>query len=228
VTTSGTAALKTEQLTKEYGELIALAPLSMTLRAGERLVLIGHNGSGKTTLLRMVTGLLEPSSGTATVCGHPAGSLLARGALAYVADNPVFYDDLSLWEHLELVARLHGVADWQQRAADLLGHVGLYERADDLPMSFSRGLKQKAALSLAFVRPFEVLMVDEPFVGLDAAGKTALVELLDESSAQGAALIVATHELSFVERAARCLALRDGAIVHDGPPDGIDVLGLVS
>jgi ABC-2 type transport system ATP-binding protein len=222
-----TPALSTSQLTKDYGDLVALEPIDLQVAAGERVVLIGHNGSGKTTLLRMAAGLLQPSSGTVQVAGHDAGSLPARAAMAYVADQPVFYDDLSVWEHLELVARLHGVADWQQRGADLLGELGLYERADDLPTTFSRGLRQKAALALAFIRPFELLMVDEPFVGLDASGKKALIELLADAGKGGAALVVATHELSFVETAGRCVALRDGSLVHDGGTDGIDVADLV-
>jgi ABC-type multidrug transport system ATPase subunit len=78
---------------------------------------------------------------------------------------------------MEYVARLHGVEDWEQTAADLLGHLGLYDRADDMPNRFSRGLKQKSAIALGFIRPFDLLLVDEPFVGLDASGKEALLEL---------------------------------------------------
>jgi ABC-type multidrug transport system ATPase subunit len=159
------------QLEKSYGETTALMPLDLRVRPAEAVVLIGHNGSGKTTLLRMLAGLLEPSSGEAEVSGHPVGSLGARAATSFLSDTPTFYDDLSVWEHLEYTARLHGVEDWEQRAADLLGHVGLYDRADDLPTRFSRGLRQKAAITLALVRPFDVLLVDEPFVGLDATGK---------------------------------------------------------
>ena len=81
---------------------------------------------------------------------------------------------------------------------------------------------------MGLIRPFGVLLVDEPFVGLDAAGKVALLELLDEAHGEGATLLVATHELEFVGRVQRCLALRDGELVHDGPADGIDVLALVS
>jgi ABC-2 type transport system ATP-binding protein len=223
-----TPALATNGLTKDYGDLMALEPIDLRVAAGERVVLIGHNGSGKTTLLRMAAGLLEPSAGTVQIAGHDAGSLPARAALAYVSDQPVFYDDLSVWEHLELVARLHGVTTWEQRAADLLGEFGLYERADDLPTTFSRGLRQKSALALAFIRPFELLMVDEPFVGLDSAGKKALIDLLAEASQGGAALVVATHELSFVESAGRCLALRDGRKVHDGTTAGLDLNDLVT
>jgi energy-coupling factor transporter ATP-binding protein EcfA2 len=89
-------------------------------------------------------------------------------------------------------------------------------------------LRQKAAIALAFIRPFGLLLVDEPFVGLDAVGKQALLELFDLAHADGAALVVATHELAFVDRVERCVALRDGRLIHDGPTAGVDVLALVS
>jgi ABC-type multidrug transport system ATPase subunit len=221
-------ALGAEGVTKTYGELVALAPLDLRVEHGEGVVLIGHNGSGKTTFLRMAAGLLEPSEGSVTFDGHDAGSLEARARVSYLSDNPTFYEDLSVWEHLEYVARLHGRDDWEQEAADLLGHLGLYERADDLPVTFSRGMRQKASIALGFIRPFEVLLVDEPFVGLDAAGKAGLLDLLDEAHHRGAALLVATHELEFVRRVDRCLALRDGELTYDGTTEGIDVLALVS
>jgi ABC-2 type transport system ATP-binding protein len=192
------AALELHAVEKNYGDATALETLSLRVESGQRVALLGHNGSGKTTMLRMSSGLLSTSSGDITIFDQPAGSLAARARLSYIADQPTFYDDLSLWQHLEYVARLHGVDKWDQYAADLLDHLGLYERADDLPKSFSRGLKQKAAIAIAFVRPFELLIVDEPFVGLDAAGKDALLELFDQAHDDGAALVVATHELGFV------------------------------
>lgn len=212
---------------KDYGAAAALEPVTLTVGAGERLALIGHNGSGKTTLLRIVAGLLEPSAGTVTVAGAPRGSLAARASVSYIADQPLFYDDLSLREHLEFVARMHGVEDWEPRATELLDRLGLRDRADDLPRTFSRGLRQKSAIALGFVRPFDVLLVDEPFVGLDAAGKDALLALLAGAADAGATLLVATHELSFVRRAGRIVALRDGRLVHDGPVRGTDVDALV-
>ena len=222
------AALLAEDLTKDYGDRPALMPLTLEVAIGERVAMVGHNGSGKTTFLRMAAGLLDPSGGSVHVMGHASGTPEARRALAYLADTPTFYDDLSLWEHLEYIARLHGVVDWDQHAADLLGHLGLYERADDLPNTFSRGLRQKAAIAIAFVRPFDVLLVDEPFVGLDATGKTALIELLDQAADEGSSLVVATHELSYVERVSRLIALRDGEVVHDGSPTGANVTELVT
>jgi len=222
-----TAALSTRQLTKDYGDRPALLPLDLEVPMGQHVALVGHNGSGKTTLLRMAAGLLDPSDGETFIAGQPSGSPRARAALSWLSDTPTFYDDLSLWEHLEYVSRMHGVAGWQEKAESLLTRLHLTDRRDDIPTTFSRGLRQKAAIALALVRPFEVMLVDEPFVGLDQAGKEALLELLDEAAASGATLLVATHELAFVHRVQRLLALRDGALVYDGAPGETDVHLLV-
>lgn len=209
------AALSTVRLTKDYGDGPVLHPLDVTIAPGERVALVGHNGSGKTTLLRMAAGLLDVTDGAISIFGHAPGSLEARRHLSYVSDTPIFYDDLSVWEHLEYTARMHGVTDWRQEASDLLDLLGLFERADDLPVRFSRGLKQKAALALAFVRPFDLLLVDEPFVGLDAAGRDAFLTLVRESSPERT-IVIATHEPSFLAEVPRVVALRNGELVYDG------------
>jgi ABC-type multidrug transport system ATPase subunit len=214
-------------LTKSYGDLVALAPLDVTVRRGDLVVLVGHNGSGKSTFLGLSAGLLEASAGSLEIASHDAGSFEARAATSYLPDQPVLYDDLSVLEHLEYVARLHGVEDWEERGRSLVDRLGFVHRIDDLPSRFSRGLRQKTAIALAMVRPFDLLLVDEPFVGLDPQGRDAMVELLAESHEGGAAVIVATHQLDFVQRAERCLALRDGDLVFDGPANGADVDQLV-
>jgi ABC-2 type transport system ATP-binding protein len=217
------AAVIATGLTKAYGDAIALSPLDLRIEFGDRVSLIGHNGSGKTTLLRMLVGVLEPSGGTATVAGHPAGSLAARASIAYLADQPVFYDDLTVWEHLEYIARMHGTEDWEQHAVDLVEMVGLTARIDDLPMTFSRGLKQKAAITMAFVRPFDVMLIDEPFVGLDRVGREALLELIALAHGDGATMVVATHELASVRSSSRLIALADGESIYDGDPADADL-----
>ena len=219
-------AIETVELAKRYGDAPALWPLDLRIGAGERISLIGHNGSGKTTLMRMLVGMLEPSEGTATIAGHPIGSIEARAAVSYLADQPVFYDDLTVWEHLEYIARLHGTDDWEQQAVDLVDMVGLMDRVDDLPTTFSRGLKQKAALTMAFVRPFDVMLIDEPFVGLDRLGKEALLELLALAHGDGATLVVATHELSSVKESGRLIALSSGEVTYDGDPADADLAAL--
>jgi len=131
-----------------------------------------------------------------------------------------------VWEHLEYIARLHETDGWEQQAVDLVEMVGLTPRVDDLPTTFSRGLKQKAAIAMAFVRPFDVMLVDEPFVGLDRTGRDALLELFTLAHADGATLIVATHELSTVKTSDRLLALNGGHLSYDGSPDAADVVML--
>jgi ABC-type multidrug transport system ATPase subunit len=221
------SALHAEAVAKDYGDRPALTPLDLTVGTGQDVVLIGHNGSGKTTFLRIAAGLLDATSGTVLIERQPSGSIEARRHLSYLGDTPSFYDDLSVWEHLEYVAKLHDTPDWEQRAADLLGHLGIYERADDLPTRFSRGMRQKASIALAFVRPFSVLLVDEPFVGLDMPGRAALVELLESARSGGATTLVATHELGFAQAAQRVVALREGEKVFDGDPSTTDLETLV-
>jgi ABC-type multidrug transport system ATPase subunit len=219
--------LVTEGLSKSYADLIALAPLDLSIAAGEMVALVGHNGSGKSTFLRLVAGILEPTDGTVTIAGAPAGSLDARAATSYLADEPVLYEDLSVREHLAYVSRLHGLDASDADADEVLERIGLLHRADDLPARFSRGLRQKTSIALGVFRPFRLLLVDEPFVGLDAPGKAALLDLLAEIHQHGAAIVVATHDPQFVDRVGRCIALRDGEVVHDGKATPDDVLRLV-
>lgn len=220
--------LVSAEVTKEYGDLVALAPLSLEVPAGEMLALIGHNGSGKSTFLRMAAGLLDITDGTITVAGVPAGTSEARAAVSFLPDDPVLYDDLSVREHMAYIAALHGVDIDEEAIDEIIEKVGLIDRADDLPARFSRGLRQRTSIALGIVRPMELLLVDEPFVGLDLTGKQSLLEILDGMRDDGVAVVVATHDPSFVDRADRCVALRDGEVVHDGPATADDVLRLVS
>ena len=223
-----TTVLGASGLAKDYGDGYGLDPVDIALGVGELVVLVGPNGAGKSTLIGLCAGLLEPTGGEVTVVGQPAGSLGARAATSYLPDNPVLYDDLSVYEHLEYIARLHGVDDWRTPADELLDRLDLGDRADDLPSRFSRGMRQKVSLALALVRPFRLLLVDEPFVGLDAPAQTTLVELLLAAVADGATALVSTHQLDLADEAGRCLGLRDGSLVHDGPSSRQQVLSLVS
>lgn len=211
--------LVTQGLTKSYDDLVALAPLDLSVGAGQLVAIIGHNGSGKSTLLQLLAGLLDPTGGAATIAGAPAGSRASRAAVSYLGDAPVLYDDLSVWEHLEYLTRLHGVLDWEQRSRGLLDRFRLLDRADELPVRHSRGLRQKAALTIGLVRPADVLLIDEPFVGLDSEGKETLLEVLDERRRAGTTVLLATHDLEVLHHADRCIALHDGDVVHDGDPE---------
>jgi len=214
-------ALRCTALHKDHGEGRGLRSVDLEVPAGQCVAIVGHNGSGKTTLLRIAAGLGEATSGEVSVFGTPAGDLAARAAVAYVGDQPTFYDDLTLGEHLRFVGGLHGAEPDEDRVDRLLTTLGLVPRADDLPAHFSRGLRQKAALALALARPFRLLLIDEPFVGLDASGRQALLELIGEARAGGATVIMATHDLGLAGTAQRVVVLAEGSIVHDGTPDDL-------
>lgn len=221
------AAIVAAELSKEYGDTVALHDFSLIVEPGELVALVGHNGSGKSTFLRLVAGLLEPTGGALVVASAGPGSPRARAEVSFVPDEPVLYDDLSVEEHVEYVSRLHGDDTWPDRARVLTGMLGLADRSSDLPSRFSRGLRQRTGLLLGLVRPFSVLLVDEPFVGLDPRGQQVCADLLAAAAADGNAVVVATHQLDLLARATRCVALRDGAIEYSGPPDARRVQSLL-
>ncbi|MCB0971903.1 MAG: ABC transporter ATP-binding protein [Acidimicrobiales bacterium] len=220
-------ALSVEDLTKAYDDLVALQPLALDVPAGQSVALIGHNGSGKSTLLRMVAGLLEPTEGSVEIAGFELADVEARATTSFLPDDPVLYDDLSLREHVTYISRLHGGDGWDDYAESLCERLGLVDRIDDLPARFSRGLRQKTSIVLALVRPFSLLLVDEPFVGLDQPGKLVLLDLLAEVHDDGAATLVATHDPAYVDRVDRSIALRDGEVIFDGTATAEQVLALV-
>ncbi len=210
--------LHISHLTKTYDDHAALRDLNLRLDPGRLVALVGHNGAGKSTLLAMIAGLIEPTEGQVLVDGHEAGSLPARAVVSYAGDNPILYDDLSVWEHLEYVAGLHGVDDWQTPGRELVETFDLTGRADDLPSGFSRGMRQKTALAVALVRPAALLLIDEPFVGLDMKAQGALRDALVARAEAGCTVIVATHQPAFLSHADWCVMLHDGRLQHDGPP----------
>lgn len=210
-------AIETSGLVKTYGDVDALGPLDLEIHDGETVVLVGHNGSGKSTLLNMLAGMLEPSEGEIRIAGADPQAIRARQLRSWLPDNPVLYDDLSVREHLQFTIRMHGGTGEEPIIGDLMERLGLSGREDDLPSQFSRGLRQKTAAAVALVRPFFILLVDEPFVGLDAGGRTALLELFADAKEGGATIVVATHDPDVIDSFDRGLVLENGRLIHDGP-----------
>jgi ABC-type multidrug transport system ATPase subunit len=211
--------LRARGLGRRYDDFVALTNLAVEVTGGELVALVGPNGAGKTTFLTLAAGLLEPTSGEVQIGGAPAGSIAARRALSYIPDAPVFYEDVSLGEHLGYVAALHGTEGAEARIASLLERLGLAEWEDALPAQFSRGMRQKASIALALVRPFSLLLADEPLDGLDPPSRHVFFKLLAESRAAGAAVVVSTHRPDVIAAASRCLGIREGRLVYDGAPD---------
>jgi ABC-type multidrug transport system ATPase subunit len=211
--------LRARGLGRRYDDFVALVNLSLEVDRGELVALVGPNGAGKTTFLTLAAGLLEPSSGEVEVKGETAGSIEARRALSYIPDTPVFYEDISLGEQLGYVAALHEVEGPEPRIAFLLERLGLAEWEEALPGEFSRGMRQKASIALGLVRPFSLLLADEPLDGLDPPSREVFFELLAEARAAGAAVVVSTHRPDVIAAASRCLGVREGRLVYDGPPE---------
>src|SRR6266545_3026139 len=214
-------------LRKAYGDVVALEGIDLEVAPGECVALIGHNGSGKTTTMRLIAGQLEPTAGTVTVAGvgvHRASDThRARAALAFVPDSPLLYDDLTVAEHLELVALAHGVGDGlDERIDDLLDALDLTPRRDFVPTQLSRGMRQKTQLACTLVRPFEGLLLDEPVVGLDPPSQANLRELMEEAKSEGIAIVLSTHQLRFSEGLAdRAVVLHDGRVIDAGDYDPV-------
>jgi len=211
--------LEVTGLRREYGRLVALAGLDLTVAAGECVTLVGVNGSGKSTAVRAIAGLLEPSAGSVRICGHDPhrepDAEHARAALALVPDTPLLYDDLTVRQHLELVTLSHGV---DGPIDEWLGRLGLAARANFLPRELSRGMRQKTMLACALVRPAEVLVLDEPVVGLDPPSQGLLREVLVERARAGVAVLFTTHQLEWADGfAGRAVMLDEGEVADAGP-----------
>ena len=176
---------------------------------GEALAVFGPNGAGKSTLCRLLTSTLKPTSGTLRVAGHdPArAELRVKRMFGVVSHQTFLYDALSARENLLFFARLSGVADPGARVARLLAEVGLAERGDDVVRSFSRGMQQRVALSRALLHEPEILLLDEPFTGLDPQATRWLEETIASLHSGGTTILLVTHD------PARGLALSDRWIV---------------
>jgi len=212
--------LETANLTRRYGPVVALDSLNLKVRAGECVAMMGPNGSGKTTTAELVSGLLEPSEGRALICGHSVHvepeAVAARRDLAYVPDTARLYDDLTVGDHLRLVAAAHGVADDNEEATSqsLLERLNLTDRVSFFPRQLSRGMRQKTAIACAFIRPFRVLVLDEPIVGLDAESVDTIRDLLLQCRKEKRAVLLMTHSETFATTvASRMVRIEEGRLL---------------
>ncbi len=213
-------------LARRYGAVRALDGVDLTLAAGEVLLVLGPNGAGKSTLLRTLAGLLRPTAGTVTVGGRLLASDAhdVRRAIGLLSHQSLLYDELTLLENLVFTARLYGLPDPAASAAKALAEQGLAERANERPRSLSRGMQQRAAIARALIHDPALLLLDEPFTGLDAVAGDRLRALLAMHVTGRRAMVIVTHHAS----EAWDLATRVGVMVRgrwalEGPrPAGLD------
>jgi heme exporter protein A len=191
----GAPLLEARGLERSYGRVRILRGVDLSLDPGEVLTIIGPNGAGKTTLLRLLAGLIRPHAGTVRILGHSpvGGSAGVRSLIGLLSHQSLLYDDLTLLENLVFAARLHGLGRPLRVAAEALEASGLSDRGNDLPRRLSQGLLQRAAIARAFLHSPRVLLLDEPFTGLDSVAADRLRSDLRARLAQGAGLVVVTH-----------------------------------
>ncbi|MDA8277302.1 MAG: ABC transporter ATP-binding protein [Actinomycetota bacterium] len=215
---STSSAITVTDVVKKYDGGTILDKVSFKVSQGSITVLVGSNGAGKSTLIKAICGLVKPDSGNILLFGAKAGSREARIVTSVAFDEPSLYADLTVFEHLTFSARLSGIEDSEERLNELLEKFEISYLSERLPRGFSRGQRQKVALSMALARSFKILLLDEPYVGLDSAGKTALVELLKEARAQKVAVLIATHSPELVAIADQMITLTNGKVTYTGEP----------
>lgn len=195
--------LAAHSLSRSFGNFQALKPVDLELHSGQLVTLFGPNGSGKTTLLLCLSGLLRPTTGEVLIGGFDLyqDEREARKRLAYVPDVPVFYQELTAWEHLIFMTQAHYAEnELETHAAELLQEFGLWESRDLYPQTLSRGMRLKLAVVLALVRPFSVLLLDEPSSALDMESTSILCERLLALTEGKIAVLLTTHDPQFAQQ----------------------------
>jgi ABC-2 type transport system ATP-binding protein len=210
------AAIELDELHVVRGGIVALDRISLQVTAGRVTGLLGPSGSGKSTLIRAVVGVQRVSSGRVTVLGEPAGSASLRARIGYVTQAPSVYGDLSVRENLRYFAHIVGAT--RQRVDEVIGIVDLTPFAERVVNRLSGGQRARVSLATALLNDPEVLVLDEPTVGLDPVLRRDLWDMFHQLAGRGRTLLVSSHVM---DEAARCddlLLLRDGRVLAAGTP----------
>lgn len=201
--------IKVENLSKSFGPVTALRSVNLSVAEGEFVVVVGPNGAGKTTLVRILATLSRMTTGRVSLGGHtlPAGAIQARRQIGFVGHQPLLYGDLSAEENLIFYGRLYGVSDLAARVTQTLEMLGLTHRRRELVRTFSRGMQQRLAIARAVLHQPRVLLLDEPYTGLDQDAAARLEQMLSSAGRRGCTVVMTTHDLE------RGLALADRVVI---------------
>lgn len=213
--------IKTENLTKRFGPKLAVNRLNLTIEPGEFFCFLGPNGAGKTTTIKMLTGLLKPTEGLAIVGGHDIQREpeVTKRILGYIPDTPFLYEKLTGREFLRFVAGLYRLPSesLNGRTEELLDLFELRDVGDQLIEDYSHGMRQKLSFASCFLHDPKVVIVDEPWVGLDPKNIRFVKEFLKEKTREGVTVFMSTHSLSIVEGIAdRIGIIHNGHLLHTG------------
>jgi len=218
-------AIVVNNLSKRYGNahgVLALDRVTLSIGAGTVFGLMGPNGAGKTTLIKVLTGISDITSGTASVAGFEVQkeSLQVRARIGWVAAEVILDDDFSAWENLWLQARLQDLKDWEERATHLLQYFGLADRKDDKVSHFSTGMRKKLEIALALLHQPLVIFMDEPTIGLDVATRRMLWDIVTGIHKEfGVTVLLTTHYIEEADALCDRIAIIDeGRIIAEGTP----------
>lgn len=195
--------IKLSGISKSYGSVKAVDNLDLTIKAGELFGFIGPNGAGKTTTIKILTGLIKPTSGVASIGNFDLEKdpLNAKAITGYIPDRPAIYEKLTGWEYLIFISELYGLERQkaESKAQEFLGFFNLDESSNKLIESFSHGMKQKLVISSALIHEPQALIVDEPLVGLDPKGARQVKSLFLDLCKRGTTIFMSTHSLGIAE-----------------------------
>jgi heme exporter protein A len=217
--------IETRGLTKSFGHRAALADVNLHVDPGEFVTLVGLNGAGKTTLLRVLATLTRPTAGSVRIAGLDTAKAGedARRLIGFLSHRTLLYDDLTAEQNLRFYARMYHLEDASARIAELLTRVGLAAQQRDAVRTLSRGMQQRLAVTRAVLHHPQVLLLDEPFAGLDAQAAQMVIDLLTELAGVGCTTLLATHDLERgLAMGQRVIVLHRGRIVHDERREAID------
>lgn len=208
-----------EGLSKSFGSLRALSGIDLSVGEGEFLTIFGPNGAGKTTLLRILSSLTKPTKGKVLMAGHDIRKepQEIRKSVGFISHQPFLYESLSAFENIRFFASMYGISNADEKAAGVIGKVGLENRRHDLVRTFSSGMKQRLAVARAIVHDPKILLLDEPYSGLDQHGTRIFNEMLKLLKTQKRTILMTTHNISEgFELSDRVAILSNGMFVFEG------------
>ena len=211
--------IRIEHLRKLYDDTVAVKDVTVNIPAGTVCGLVGPNGAGKTTTMRCLAGLLSPTDGSIRIAGlDPAEDPLdVKRRVAYVPDDPPLFDDLTVGQHLDFIARVYRIADHRRRAGELLEQFELTSKYDAVVTHLSRGMRQKLAISCAYLSGPEVMLLDEPLTGLDPPGIRRLLESIRDFARTGRTAIISSHLLAMIsDVCGQVWIMQSGEVRHHG------------
>jgi ABC-2 type transport system ATP-binding protein len=217
-------AIEVEDLTKRFGNFTAVDQINFKVESGELFGFLGPNGAGKTTTVRMITGVIKPDGGRASIMGYDVEreTINAKQMAGVLPETSNAYIDLSAWQNLMLMAKLYGLdkKERQSRAEDLLKRFGLYEKREVAVKGFSKGMKQRLQICMALISEPQVLILDEPTSGLDVQSSRLIRSIIADLNAQGVTFLLTTHNMEEANQlCSRIAIINQGKIVAIDRPE---------